>query len=1104
LNLSSIFIKRPVATTLLTIGIALSGVLAFFRLPVAPLPQISFPTIQVQAQMAGASPDTMAATVAEPLERRLGTIADVTEMTSQSGVGTTRITLQFGLDRNIDGAARDVEAAIQAARADLPSTLRSNPTYQKFNPSDAPILILALSSDTLTPGQLYDSADTLLEQQFSQINGVGSVELGGSALPAVRVELQPGPLFKYGIGLEDVRAALAAANANAPKGYFNQGDQRFQIYTNDQATIAAQYRDLVIAYRNGQAVKLSDVADVENSVENVQNAGLFNGKSAVLVILHPSPDANVIKTVDQAKALLPVLRAALPPSINVAVAMDRSQSIRAALGDTERTLFIAILLVVGVVFVFLRSPRATLIPGIAVPISIVGTFGPMYLLGFSLDNLSLMALTVATGFVVDDAVVVVENTMRHLEDGMDPLAAALRGSAEVSFTVLSMSLSLIAVFIPILLMPGLVGRLFSEFAETLSITIIISLLVSLTTTPMLCALLLRHDVIAGPKQNRMLRLMENSFAWAQRNYESSLRWALRHARLVGLGLILTVILNVVLFVVVPKGFFPDQDTGLIIGTVQADQSISFAAMKTKLTQLQSIVQADPAVATVAGFTGGRATNSGFIFITLKPLSERKINATAVVARLRRPLSKVAGAQLFLAPAQDLRVGGRQSNAQYQYTLQSDDPATLEEWIPKIVTALQDQPQLADVSSDLQQGGLESDIVIDRATASRLNITPSQIDNTLYDAFGQRQVSTIYNALNQYHVVMELAPQYLQTPAFLKQIYVSTSGGNASGTSQTNAPAGTVSIGSTSTSTSTSTSAASAVSAVALDSATNRAINSIAGSKSGASSGTAVSTNQETMVPLTAFATYKPGQTAISVNHQDGRIASTISFNLPAGVALGTAAGVIEKTMSDLDVPLTIQGSFAGTAAAFKSSVGTEPLLILAALASVYIVLGILYESTIHPLTILSTIPSAGIGATLFLLILNTPLTIIALIGVILLIGIVKKNAILMIDFALQLERGEHLPPEEAILKAAILRFRPILMTTFAAILGALPLAVGLGEGASLRQPLGITIIGGLIVSQMLTLYTTPVVYLFLDRLGTRLRGRGETAAPRRGSIVEAR
>jgi multidrug efflux pump len=1099
LNLSAIFIKRPVATTLLTVGIALSGVLGFLRLPVAPLPNIAFPTIQVQAQMAGASPDTMAATVAAPLERRLGTIADVTEMTSQSGVGTTRITLQFGLDRNIDGAARDVEAALQAARADLPSTLRSNPTYQKFNPADAPIMILALTSDTLTPAQLYDSADTVLQQQFSQISGVGSVELGGAALPAVRVELQPGPLNKYGIGLEDVRAALAAANANSPKGYFDQGGQRFQIYTNDQATVAADYRDLVIAYRNGQAVRLSDVADVENSVENVNNAGLFNGKPAVLVILHPSPSANVIQTVDKAKAMLPALRAALPPSVDVTVALDRSQSIRAALGDTERTLFIAILLVVGVVFVFLRSPRATLIPGLAVPVSILGTFGPMYLLGFSLDNLSLMALTVATGFVVDDAVVVVENTMRHLEAGMEPRAAALRGAAEVSFTVLSMSLSLIAVFIPILLMPGLVGRLFQEFAETLSITILISLVVSLTATPMLCAALLRLDVVKPEKQNFLLRKMEAGFAWALGAYEVSLRWALRHARLVGFGLILTVILNVVLFVVVPKGFFPEQDTGLIIGTVQADQSISFPAMKTKLAQLQAIVQADPGVATVAGFTGGRATNSGFIFITLKPLAQRKASATAIVARLRRPLSKIPGARLFLVPAQDLRVGGRQSNAEYQYTLQSDDPDTLYEWIPKIVAALQNESSVADVSSDLQQGGLESDIVIDRATAARLNVTPSEIDNTLYDAFGQRSVSTIYNALNQYEVVMELAPGYLLSPQDLQRIYVSTSGGTANGTSQTNAPAGTVSSGSVA-----AAGAASAVSAVALDSATNQAINSIAASgKSSASSGSAVSTNQETMVPLAAFASYAPGRTAISVNHQDGLLASTISFNLPAGVALSTAASVITKTMSDLDVPLSIKGSFAGTAAAFKSSESTEPLLILAALAAVYIVLGILYESLIHPLTILSTIPSAGIGATLFLLVLNTPLTIIALIGIILLIGIVKKNAILMIDFALQLERSKNLPPEAAIFEAAMLRFRPIMMTTFAAILGAVPLALGLGQGASLRQPLGITIIGGLVVSQMLTLYTTPVVYLFLDRLGARVRGRPDAAPPRAGNIVEA-
>jgi multidrug efflux pump len=1097
MNISAIFIRRPVATTLLTIGIALSGMLAYFKLPVAPLPQIAFPTIQVMATMAGASPDTMAATVAEPLERHLGTIADVTEMTSQSGVGQTRITLQFGLSRNIDGAARDVEAAIQASRADLPTTLRANPTYSKFNPADAPIMVLALTSSTMTPGQLYDSADTVLEQQFSQVDGVGNVELGGAALPAVRVELQPGPLNKYGIGLEDVRASLAAANANSPKGYFDVGSQRYQIYTNDQATVAAQYRDLVIAYRNGQAVKLSSVAQVDNSVENLQNAGLYNGKPAVLVIIHPSPAANVIRTVDQLNALLPGLRAALPPSIKIAVALDRSQSIRAALSDTERTLFIAVLLVVGVVFVFLRSPRATLIPGLAVPVSIVGTFGPMYLLGFSLDNLSLMALTIATGFVVDDAVVVVENTMRHLEDGMDPLEAALRGGSEVSFTVLSMSLSLIAVFLPILLMPGLLGRLFQEFAETLSITILISLMVSLTTTPMLCALLLRREV-PGRRQNRILRAMEAGFAAMLEGYGRSLRWALRHARLVGAGLVLTIMLNVVLFVIVPKGFFPEQDTGLIIGTIQADQSISFDLMKRKFTQLQTIVQDDPAVASVAGYTGGRATNNGFLFITLKPLAQRHISATAVVARLRRPLSKIAGAQTFLVPAQDLRVGGRQSNAEYQYTLQSDDSATLYAWVPKIVAALKQDHALLDVNSDLQQGGLETNIVINRARAATLDVTPSEVDNTLYDAFGQRNVSTIYNELNQYEVVMELAPQYQQTPVDLDRIYVSTSGGTASGTSQTNAPAGTV-VTSTRTTVATTQEAT-----VALDSATNQAINSIASSgKSSASSGTAVSTNAETMVPLSAFASYEPGTTPISVNHQSGRVAATISFNLPANVALGTAAMEIQRTMSNLDVPLTITGSFAGTAQAFQSSLSTEPLLILAALVAVYIVLGILYESTVHPLTILSTIPSAGIGATLFLLVLNVPLTIIALIGIILLIGIVKKNAILMIDFALQLERAENLEPEEAIYRAAILRFRPIMMTSFAAIFGALPLAIGLGQGAALRQPLGLTIIGGLVVSQALTLYTTPVVYLGLDRLATRLRGRRDTAAPRAGSIVES-
>jgi multidrug efflux pump len=1096
-NLSALFIRRPVATTLLTIGIALSGALAFFKLPVAPLPNISFPTIMVQANQAGASPNTMATSVAEPLERHLGIISDVTEMTSQSGVGTTRITLQFALDRDINGAARDVEAAIQAARADLPATLHANPTYDKVNPADAPIMVLALYSDTLTPGQLYDSADTLLEQQFSQISGVGQVELGGSALPAVRVDLQPGPLNNYGIGLEDVRAALAAANANSPKGYIEDGPQRLQLYTNDQASVAEQYRDLIIAYRNNAAVRLSDIATVTNSVENVQNAGLFNGRPAVLVIIHPSPTANIIKTVDQINAQLPALEAALPPSVHVAVALDRSVSIRGALADTERTLFIAVLLVVGVVFVFLRSGRATLIPGIAVPVSIIGTFGPMYLLGFSLDNLSLMALTIATGFVVDDAVVVVENTKRHLEDGMEPLAAALKGSAEVSFTVLSMSVSLIAVFLPILLMPGLVGRLFREFSETLSITIIISLVISLTTTPMLCAIFLRPET-AARRPNRFVRGLEAGFAWLLRGYETSLGWALRHAGLVGLLLIATICLNVFLFIVVPKGFFPEQDNGLIIGTIQADQSISFQLMRKKLVQLQSIVQADSGVASVAGYTGGRSANNGFLFIALKPAAQRHVSATQIVARLRKPLAAIPGAQTFLVPAQDLRVGGRQSNAEYQYTLTSDDSAALYLWAPKIVAALRNDPKLADVNSDLQQGGLENDVQINRAVASAYGITPQQIDAALYDAYGQRSVSTIYAALNQYEVIMELAPQYLQTPDALKQIYISTSGGSASGTSTTNFAAGTV-VAATS-----KVSAAGNETAIAEDSATNAAVNSIAaGGSAAASSAPSVSTNKETMVPLAAVASYAPGTTPVSVNHQSGQLASTISFNLPGNVALGTAAAEIQKTMSNLDVPLSIQGSFAGTAAAFASSQGTEPLLILAALAAVYIVLGVLYESTIHPLTIISTIPSAGIGALLFLLLLNTPLTIIALIGIILLIGIVKKNAILMIDFALQLERGENLAPEDAIFKAAILRFRPIMMTTFAAILGALPLAIGLGQGASLRQPLGITIIGGLIVSQALTLYTTPVVYLFLDRLGIKFRGR-DASPPRAGSIVEAR
>lgn len=1092
MNIPAFFIRRPVATILLTIGIALSGILAFTRMPVSPLPQIAFPTIEVMAQMAGASPETMAATVAAPLERHLGTIADVSEMTSQSGVGSTRIILQFGLSRNINGAARDVEAAIQAARADLPTTLHANPTYREFNPAGVPIMILALTSNTLTPAQLYDSADTLLEQKFSQISGVGEVELGGSALPAVRVELEPGKLASYGIGLEDVRAALAAANANAPKGYIDVGPQRYQLYTNDKAIDAGEYKDLVIAYRNGQAVRLSDVAEVINGVENTQNAGLYNGKPAVLVVVHAIPGANIIQTVDSIKATLPSLKAALPPSIQIHTAMDRSVSIRAAVDDTERTLFIAVLLVFVVVFLFLRSPRATFIPGLAVPVSILGTFGPMYLLGFSIDNLSLMALTIATGFVVDDAVVVTENTMRHIESGMSPKEAALRGGAEVGFTVLSMSLSLIAVFLPILLMPGLLGMLFKEFAMTLSITILISLLVSLTTTPVLCALLLKPKK-SDVQDSLFLKTLEKLFSRAKDGYEHSLKWALAHSKLVGFGFVLTILLNFFLFAVVPKGFFPNQDTGLLIGFMQADESTSFEAMKAKMTSAEKVIQQDKAVKSVSGYTGGRSTNSAFLFVTLKPYSQRSLSAQQVIAQLRRPLVSIAGAETFLISAQDLHVGGRQSNAEYQYTLTSDNLSDLQAWVPKIISALKNNKDLVDVNSDLQSSGLETEVKINRPEAAIYNITPQEVDATLYDAFGQRTVSTIYNNLNQYEVVMEFAPRYTKTPKDLSRIYVSTSGGIASGTQSTQLSAGSVSSGSVDT--------LEQVSTISQDSATNKAINQITGSKN-SSSGVAVSTTPENMVPLSAFATVVQGSTPITVNHQGGDIATTISFSLPQGVSLGAAAMQIEKTMNDLDVPLTIKGGFAGAAAAFQSTKSSEPLVIFAALAAVYIVLGILYESLIHPLTILSTIPSAGLGATLFLLVLNTSLTIIALIGVILLIGIVKKNAILMIDFALALQRGENMSPDEAIFKAAILRFRPILMTTFAAMLGALPLAIGVGPGAGLRQPLGLTIVGGLVVSQALTLYTTPVLYLWLDRLGTKLRGGQDRTRPRAGSLSE--
>jgi multidrug efflux pump len=1093
-NISAPFIGRPVATTLLTIGIALAGIFAYFRLPVSPLPQVDFPTISVQASLPGASPDTVATSVASPLERHLGQIADVTEMTSTSSVGQARIVLQFGLDRDINGAARDVQAAINAARADLPTSLRSNPTYRKVNPADAPVLILALTSKTLTRGQMYDAATNVLSQRLSQISGIGQVIIGGAALPAVRVELNPQALFKYGIGLEDVRAALASANANSPKGAIEAEGLHYQLYTNDQASHAVDYRPLVIAYRNGAAVRLSDVADVQDSVENLRNAGLADGKPAVLVILFRQPGANIIDTVDSVKAAIPQLMAAMPRDMDLLIANDRTTTIRASLHDTEITLLIAVALVTLVVFLFLRNGRATLIPAIAVPVSIIGTFGAMYLLGYSLDNLSLMALTVATGFVVDDAIVVLENISRHIEDGMPRLQAALLGAREVGFTVMSISFSLIAVFLPILLMGGIVGRLFREFAVTLSLAILVSLAISLTTTPMMCALLLKPEARrAGPRRRTL-------FDRALSLYERSLDWSLSHGALVLLVLLVTVGLNVVLYVMVPKGFFPQQDTGRMMGGLQADQSISFQAMQGKLSQLMDIVQHDPAVQDVVGFTGagggggGGQTNTGQVFVSLKPLSQRA-GIDQVIAGLRRKLSVVAGARLFLVPIQDIRVGGRQSNAAYQYTLQADSTAVLYEWAPKLLAALEHNPVLRDVNSDQQQKGLETDLVIDRATASRLGVTASQIDNTLYDAFGQRQVSTIYSAQNQYHVIMEVEPRYWQTPDTLKDIYVSTSGGNASGTETTNAVIGTVAAAAAKLASTTSN--ATTAASIASSSARNASSNALANTgKGSASSGAAVSTSQETMVPLAAFTKYAPGNTPLAVNHQGLFVATTISFNLASGKSLSDATSAVAEAVQQVGMPASIHGSFQGTAQTYQQSLNSEPILIAAALVAVYIVLGVLYESYIHPITILSTLPSAGVGAVLALLVFNTEFSIIALIGVILLIGIVKKNAIMMIDFALEAERAHDMDPRDAIFEACRLRFRPIMMTTSAAMLGALPLALSFGDGGELRRPLGIAIVGGLLVSQILTLYTTPVLYLYLDRFRLSARRHWQQAFPR--------
>jgi multidrug efflux pump len=1085
---STPFIRRPVATTLLTFGLAAAGAVAFFKLPVSPLPQVDFPTISVQATLPGASPQDVATTVAGPLERHLGQIADVTEMTSSSTVGSTRITLQFGLNRDINGAARDVQAAINAARADLPTSLRSNPTYRKVNPADAPILVLTLTSDTLTRGDLYDAASTVLAQKLSQVEGIGEVQVSGSSLPAVRVDLIPQAIYKYGIGLEDVRAALASANAHSPKGGIDVGDQRYQIYANDQANKAEDYKSLIVAYRNGAAVHLSDVGEVTDGVENLRNAGLANGKPAVLIILNRQPNANIIATVDLVKAMMPQLRASVSPAIDITLGVDRSTTIRTSLRDVERTLVIAVMLVIIVVFAFLRNLRATFIPVVAVSVSLVATFGAMYLIGYSLDNLSLMALTVATGFVVDDAIVVLENVTRYIEDGLSPLDAALKGANEVGFTVLSMSISLIAVFIPILLMSGIIGRLFREFAVTISISILISLAISLATTPMMCAVLLRRET--GEGHGRVYQISERFFDAMLGFYRRTLTSALEHPFSIVLIFFVAIGLNIYLYIVIPKGFFPQQDTGRIVGVIQADQSISFQLMQQKLAQYVTIIKKDPAVDTVVGFTGGGQTNGGFMFMSLVPLSERHLSADGVIARLRREMAVVPGATLFLQAVQDIRVGGRASNAQYQFTLQAPTLEELQEWAPKIAAALQLEPNvLADVNSDQQSKGLESDLVIDRDAAAQLGVTVSQIDNTLYDAFGQRQVSTIYVARNQYHVIMEVAPRYWQSPETLKDVYVSTSGGSVGGSQASNAVAGTVVSSANST----------AAAAANAQAARNLATNSIGATGKGvASTGSAVSTRQETMIPLSAVARFTQGATPLAVNHQGLLVATTISFNLPPGVSLSTAVATIDAAMNRIGVPATIRGTFQGTAKAFQDSLNNQPFLVLAALITIYIVLGVLYESYVHPLTILSTLPSAGVGALLALMAFNTEFSIMALIGVILLIGIVKKNAIMMIDFALEAERKRGLSPLDAIREACLLRFRPIMMTTMAAMLGAVPLAVGVGDGGELRQPLGIAIVGGLILSQVLTLYSTPVIYLYLDRFrlwSQRLSGNAAPHAP---------
>jgi multidrug efflux pump len=1016
MSISAPFIHRPVATTLLTVAIALAGAVAFRVLPVSSLPQVDFPTVSVAASLPGAAPEIMASSVATPLERQFGRIAGVTEMTSSSFLGTTSITLQFDLNRNIDGAARDVEAAINAARSYLPANLPANPTYRKVNPADSPILILGMTSKVYDRGPMYDAASTIVQQRLSQVEGVGQVSVGGSSLPAVRVELNPMQLNNFGLGLQDVNSMLSSQNANLAKGQITNENRTADIVANDQLMKADYYKPLIVGYHNGAAIKLSDIANVTDSVENIRAAGFLDGKPCVILIVFRQPGANIIDTVDRIIATIPSLEASVPAGMDFTVVLDRTSTIRASVKDVERTLLISIALVILVVFLFLRNVRATLIPGVAVPVSLIGTFGAMYLFGYSIDNLSLMALTVATGFVVDDAIVVIENVSRYLEQGMSPMQAALKGAAEIGFTVLSISLSLVAVFIPILLMGGIVGRLFREFAVTLSVAILVSLAISLTTTPMMCSRLLKNH--EGEKHGRLYNLSEKFFEGMLAFYERTLTWVLEHSAITLTVLIITIIVNIGLFIIVPKGFFPEQDNGSVFGGIQGAQDISFQAMQDLTLRFVQKIKADPAVLHVGAFTGGGgAVNTGFIYLALKPLEQRKISASQVVDRLRPQLTSIPGATVFLQAGQDLRIGGRQSNAQYQYTIQSDSLDDLVKWGPILLSKMKTQHILTDVNSDQQNSGLQASLVYDRDTASRLGLTPQVIDNTLYEAFGQAQVSTMFTALNQYHVVMEVAPQFWQDPSSLNDIYVRPSVGKE--------------------------------------------------------------------VPLSAITHYAPKTAPLSVNHQSQFPSVTISFNLAPGVALSDAAAAIGQMETSMGMPASIHGMFSGALQAFQSSLSTEPYLILTALLAIYIVLGMLYESFIHPITILSTLPSAGVGAMLALLIFHIDLSVIALIGVILLIGIVKKNAILMIDFALAAERIDHKTSEEAIFQACILRFRPILMTTMAALFGALPLALGTGTGSELRRPLGVTIIGGLIVSQMLTLYTTPVVYLYLDRLRLR-------------------